>query len=132
MNWDTIKSYHLNSPKTFGEFVRTADDQAKYDVLKAHLAQSNSSLSESIFQKYFSSNNQDFIIVSNEFPYMLEPTIQHFILWIRPGVQLDDTRIQNVISDFCSTNFSQWICFQNKPDLQSVKSVEHWHIFCKV
>lgn len=132
MQWEEVKTFHLCGPSTFGQFIRTEEDQLEYDLFKDTLTKNGLSLKTSIEDRYFKTNQNSYVIVPNQFPYVLEPNLEHLILWVAPNQTLNLETIETAISEFMRENsFSEWIYFQNKPQLQSVRDVEHWHIFGK-
>jgi hypothetical protein len=69
------------------------------------------------------------IILPNDFPYAVEPSIQHILLWS----QLPLSR--SYIEDILETNFGsqcyEWVYWVNPPEIQSVRKLPHVHVFLR-
>eukprot|EP00746_Dinoflagellata_sp_MGD_P130720 gnl/MRDRNA2_/MRDRNA2_64612_c0_seq1.p1 gnl/MRDRNA2_/MRDRNA2_64612_c0~~gnl/MRDRNA2_/MRDRNA2_64612_c0_seq1.p1 ORF type:complete len:387 (-),score=59.44 gnl/MRDRNA2_/MRDRNA2_64612_c0_seq1:40-1200(-) len=64
----------------------------------------------------------------NEFPYFLEPGIEHHCIWSHPGKLLTVSRIQEVLQEDCPMDEFEYIWFINPPSMKSVPDVDHAHV----
>ncbi|CAG8502414.1 5483_t:CDS:2 [Ambispora leptoticha] len=72
-----------------------------------------------------------YALLENDFPYAIESSIKHFILWSKlaftPGSMQEVDR-------FLRAKFprnKEWLFFVNLPHLQSVQGVSHAHVFVR-
>ncbi|CAG8623906.1 5884_t:CDS:2 [Ambispora gerdemannii] len=72
-----------------------------------------------------------YALLENDFPYAIEPSIKHFILWSKlaftPGSMQEVDR-------FLRAQFpwnKEWLFCVNPPHLQSVQGVSHAHVFVR-
>merc|ERR1711994_557709 len=62
-------------------------------------------------------------VTKNSFPYFVEPSIEHYVLWIKPEETLtDDDAVVILQKKFPE---KQFVCFKNDPVVRSVPGVEH-------
>ena len=72
-------------------------------------------------------HNLRYKITINRFPYDLEKNISHHILWIFPNHIILKKDIENIINTFFG--YKKFICYKNKIEVRSIKTIEHYHIF---
>jgi len=75
----------------------------------------------------FESEDVYYIIKKNDFPYWLEPNIEHFVLWT--SEEFTKEHAGKIIHE----KFPEYdvIYFTNSPDKKSVKGVSHYQIFVR-
>lgn len=85
----------------------------------------------------------DYTVLINDWPYATEPGIVHIVVWTRtpiatkpgPGDMTDESRqllgdfVQNYFSDVAGDGNVIW--FKNWTALQSVRALEHFHVFVR-
>ena len=89
---------------------------------------------DSLFNTRLVSQHIPFRFVPNNFPYFVENGISHFVLWIRPGynVESEDVNIRRAIGSYVITRFSRpldFCYFRNSMQHKSVPEMEHYHVF---
>lgn len=88
----------------------------------------------------------DYKILRNDWTYAFEPGIRHIVVWLKQRLPVDDDGALNekgrwLVNDFVSTEFrrkagedeegSKIIWFKNTTNLQSVRSLEHFHVLVR-
>ncbi|KAL9038362.1 MAG: hypothetical protein Q9214_005306 [Letrouitia sp. 1 TL-2023] len=87
-------------------------------------------------------NSSDYKILCNDWPYALEPSIVHLVVWLKFELESDETTDyltpsgRQEIEDFVNRVFceeggisrEQVIWFKNGPTLKSVHALEHIHV----
>jgi hypothetical protein len=92
------------------------------------------------------SNESDFKILRNDWPYGLEPNVTHIVVWSKTPIETDSEngdvteKSRKVIEAFVDRTFAQRLgkggnervlWFKNWVRLQSVRALEHIHILVK-
>jgi len=120
ISWNDLKQYHFNPPNIL--LPRKEKVQKKYDVHKKKIGIP--------IDKYILNtilHDVKFKITINLFPYDLEKNILHYILWISPNHKLFKNEIESIINNYFKCQ--KFICYQNKIEAKSIKTIEHYHIF---
>ena len=65
----------------------------------------------------------------NDFPYALDPSISHHLIWSRAPLNVDEMHC--IMEEHRPPHRYQTVTFINPPHLQSVKNLWHAHIFSK-
>ncbi|PVU96838.1 hypothetical protein BB561_000944 [Smittium simulii] len=141
----TIKSWEeLQTIIESGRFEllgRTQKEQARYMSESAKLAEQHGSVSKYMTAKLSTLQPRSgFILMLNDYPYALEESISHYILWSTSPLPSGNTPPQSVIDyldspEFCSNIYSnrpfEFLWLVNPPHLRSVPSIYHGHLFIK-
>ena len=127
-NWDFIKQFHKNSPSI--QINRTKEIENKYIEHKSFLFKKNISIHDYIIKKYFSENSE-FKLVNNEFPYDVEINVEHKLLWFNPNINymIDEKYINTLLNELLFDK--NYIYFENIDSNKSIKSIRHIHVFVK-
>ena len=131
MEWDYVQRFHMNPPPSAADLPRNKNVDIKYQEHKKQVK----SIKEHIISTYFDSESVErgWVIVNNEFPYDLNPNIQHLLIWIYPGKDFSDESIIGIIEDYMKNNgHSEYIYFRNILAIRSVLEIDHYHIFVKI
>jgi hypothetical protein len=72
-------------------------------------------------------DRKDVAILDNDFPYDLQYDIIHLVVWLRPGVSYREEGMKSIFDLY----MKDYVCFKNDPEIQSVKSIPHYHLFLK-
>ena len=75
----------------------------------------------------FESEDVYYVIRRNNFPYWLEPNIEHFVLWT--SEEFTREHVGKILNEKFPD--SDVIYFTNTPDRKTVKSVCHYQIFVR-
>ena len=81
---------------------------------------------------FIDDENKNYSLTLNNYPYFLEPDIEHLILWINPKISLDILDSEYIIKNKLEVNkisYNKIIYTKNKMKYKSVKSIDHIHIF---
>ena len=120
ISWKYLKQFHFNSPNIL--LPRKEKVQKKYDIHKEKIGMSiDNYILDTIL------HNLRYKITINRFPYDLEKNISHHILWISPNYIIVKKDIENIINTFFG--YKKFICYKNKIEARSIKTIEHYHIF---
>jgi hypothetical protein len=89
---------------------------------------------------------EDFKILRNDWTYAFVPGIRHIVVWLKQRLPVDSEGAlndegRNMVSDFVAREFSRKaeegkegskvIWFKNTTNLQSVRSLEHFHVLVR-
>ena len=78
------------------------------------------------FEKSIFEDNKSYSIRKNDFPYDIEPNINHYILWIKD----ESLSIEDIIySSFKIDKKEDILWYRNSPENRSIKTIVHYHIF---
>lgn len=130
MNWYNLKEYN-KSLMVDNIFKRKVEIQELYDNSKKLTNQY-----EYICKNIIKDNL--YVIVKNRFPYDIEDDIEHYLIWFNPKyykswrrtIIYDNKYIENIINNNKLVNKS-YIYFINGSNIQSIKNIQHIHIFMK-
>jgi hypothetical protein len=78
-----------------------------------------------------STSNSGPFFVQNDFPYHLQPGIEHYLLW-SDRIMLDEEVEEYLRSDPVARQSSSWLAFVNPTELQSIPEIHHVHVLLKV
>ncbi len=133
---DLIK-FDCNPPNH--TLYRYPEIQMKYDNHKIKLKQNGTTPWENIITSYFS-NNQNYCIIRNNFPYATSPGINHWCIWWKNIGNLPQCLYneysRNYVNKLLRTRFNEslkqgvdYIYFENSPDNKSIPELRHIHVF---
>jgi len=130
MNWYNLKKYN-KSLMVDNIFKRKVEMQELYDNSKKLTNQY-----EYICKNIIKDNL--YVIVKNIFPYDIEDDIEHYLIWFNPKyyknwrrtIIYDNKYIEKIINNNKLLNKS-YIYFINGSNIQSIKDIQHIHIFMK-
>ena len=120
LSWNYLKQFHFNPPNML--FPREEKIQEKYNKHKEDIGISiDKYVIDTILKK------DKYRITTNLFPYKLDNNIGHYLLWISPDYKL----LKNEVEDIIKKKFKnkKFICYKNKLEVRSIKTVEHYQIF---
>ena len=116
-------------PKTFDFLLQSAKNgnfhlkrtiaiQREYELHK----QRNVNMHDYIMKTYL--QDQNYNLVLNRFPYDVEENISHYVLWMKNGIFLD-------IDEYLKSRFfpKRFVFWTNPPELKSIPSIIHHHVF---
>jgi len=120
ISWKDLKQFHFNPPNIL--IPRKEKVQKKYDTHKKKIGM--------LIDKYILNtilHNLKYKITINLFPYDLEKNISHYILWISPNHKLSKNEVESIIKNYFV--HKKFICYKNKIEARSIKTIVHYHIF---
>jgi len=118
--WEQLKN------KTFDKkYPRTVEDECEYQYHKLLVKEFFVDIEE-----YISTLNIDpfepYILIKNRFPYKTSPDVRHYVLWIKPGYNIQvATIIQNRFPG------REIIFYQNAIQNRSIMTIDHYQVFIK-
>lgn len=155
LSWERCKEIVLIDDLTL--FTRSPQQLGDYFAAKEHFLKIAGGTAEYIVQnrlkwsgqlqstsgKGFLQDKSDVKILPNDFPYGLEEGIAHIIVWSKVRCETDENqrptpKAKRAIEDFIWKSFepfripeSHVLWFKNTVALQSVPTLEHFHILIK-
>ena len=118
---DQIKNKTFNT-----KYPRHIEDQIEYQLHKEWATEFFTSL-ESYIRTNYVDPFEPYLLIKNHFPYKIPPNMKHYLLWLKPGINLSDDHI-NVILQKRFPNY-KLIWWQNDMTERSVFTVTHYQVF---
>lgn len=135
INWNYVKSFHMNPPLSINEFQRSEEIEKKYQQHKTFLNSKGIKLEDYILSTYFkdiSTIEKGWVIVPNNFPYNLDKEIEHLLIWIHPKKSFTESEIIKHIEKYMKeNNYQDYVYFTHYKNIRSVHEINHYHIFVK-
>ena len=125
ISWNYMKQFNMKNPPT----TMIPRDQRVESGYKEHckyLKSKGISVHDYIMKTFL--KDLDYNFAPNTFPYLLNH-IQHWVLWIRPGITLSEKEIIDKIERNFNIDSNELVIFKNTSSNQSIKSITHYHIF---
>lgn len=133
LTWDFLRQFNFRDPPKIC-LGRSSEVMEKYEEHKKELKDNGIIIDDYINNKYFRDNTHKFCLDKNIFPYYCDSNIEHYVMWIRCGEKISENNFKEFIcnklfdGDFCEMK-QKCIYFQNITALQSIKGVNHLHVF---
>ena len=125
ISWNYMKQFNMkNPPATM--IPRDPRVESEYKEHSRLLKSKGISVHDYIMKTFL--KDLDYNFAPNTFPYHLNH-IQHWVLWIRPGITISEKEIINKIERNFNVDSNELVIFKNKSNNQSIKSIIHYHIF---
>jgi hypothetical protein len=115
-----------------------------YQEYSQNLKKTGIAVYDNLKHRYFSGENKGYVITKNGFPYYLEGSIQHHLIWVDPQyfgpnkLNLSDhDSVRQIIRNKFFADVSEadmdrnCVYYQNIERLRSVKCMPHVHVFIK-
>lgn len=142
LRWEVLKKYHQNPQNCY--FPRCDKVIKAYRNHKSGLDNNNKDISEFIKDLYFSGKEESRVscLTNNKFPYLLEPGIQHKVLWFNPRITMSNKFPNNLNTvhgfiDICLSkklpdkDKYDIVYFENLSQCRSVPGIRHIQVFLK-
>ena len=124
--WDVLKTLNTSAPVDI-VLKRTPRSENRY---KQHKKTINMDINKYLLNKIFGNRADDtFVLTENTFPYNVEKTIEHLILWINPKSKPSRAEIDNYIKNQYKNHSA--IYFENVDKNKSVPGIRHFQLFIK-
>ena len=112
---------------------RDAKIQKSYE---AYSEASRNAFIKNLFNKRLVTPEISYRFIPNDYPYFLEDGVMHYVLWLRPDVNIaiDTKSIRKVINQYILSKFNKpfdFYFFKNHKEIKSISEVEHYHVFIK-
>ena len=68
----------------------------------------------------------------NDYPYNVPRYVKHYVLWVRPGLTMNDEALDNAIRSSIFIEFGMrmnFAYFKNTEKNRSVRDIEHYQVF---
>ena len=137
LSWDQLKKFHC-CPPTF-KLKRQSHVELNYLKHTQDLKKKKCLLKNHIYETQFSNkNNTRYSLSLNPFPYYIDDTITHYVLWIHPSFNsyfpynIPSIFIDNIIQTYFTDqkkNIQDYIYFENLDSNKSIPEIRHLHIF---
>jgi hypothetical protein len=122
ISWNYLSQFNEKNPPQ-ETLYRKKEIQDKYETFRDSL---DIPIADYLHSTLFSDQNyRDYNLRLNDFPYNMEETISHYILWINP------TSKSLPVKSIIQSKFKNFIYFMNVPKNRSVMEIPHYHIFTK-
>ncbi|KAI8073472.1 uncharacterized protein B0P05DRAFT_580243 [Gilbertella persicaria] len=69
------------------------------------------------------------LILPNDFPYSVDPGIEHILIWSKEPLEADF--VESLLEKHYGSHVWEWVYFVNPPALQSVRKLPHVHVFMR-
>ena len=125
ISWNYMKQFNIKNPPTT-MIPRDPRVESEYKEHSRLLKSKGISVHDYIMKTFL--KDLDYNFAPNTFPYYLNH-IQHWVLWIRPGITISEKEIINKIERNFNVDSNELVIFKNKSSNQSIKSIIHYHIF---
>ena len=126
MNWYDLNKNIYNNNK----LKRVEEVQDKYDRYLAKFKKTKD-LERYLLNKYL--DNRLYILTQNKFPYNIDKTIKHYILWINPLVKkkriYNKKFIKSILNSKIDKKKYKFIYYINQKKYRSIKNIPHYHVF---
>jgi len=126
VTWEELKEYIRikNTGEKQPDLYRSLVESIKYYQHKEQVGDVNSYLLTKVLR------DKKYILVVNSFPYYLEDNILHYLIWIAPNYSLSSDKIKCIVEERFSDQ--PYLIYKNYDEYQSIKSIEHYHVFIKI
>lgn len=129
--WSEIKLFDGKKPSD-KEFIREEKIQDDYDNIREEYANKNINYDEIVKQEIFGDSSTSFVFQPCKYPYKLEDSIEHYILWLNPIYEWGndaDEFVNAILGEIMEGVSYGW--FENEKEDRSVISIRHFHVFFK-
>lgn len=120
MDWTTIKK--LKDPAN-ANWVRDPEVETRY---KKHINDLNGNHEQDIFENVMIPG-QDITVTVNTFPYSLDPSLHHYLVWYRVPDLCTVERSRKVLKGY-GLDPEQYIVWESNPEDRSVPGIRHHHV----
>jgi hypothetical protein len=133
--WSFIKQYNFSNPPTI-VLGRSEEVLERYKKHGERIKK-NGAVEKHIKSCYLSQDN-DYCMTKNNFPYYFEAGISHYVIWFKLETFKDynnPVAVNKIVSKFQRDNrleFEEYVFFQNIERLRSIPEIPHIHVFAKV
>ena len=123
-SWNNLRVLNPTNPPKY-VISRKKEVQDRYNSHVKYLKSINKSTGDYIMETFV--KDKDYHLCLNTFPYNCEDGIEHWLLWINPNTNIKLAHVEQILNK----NFKKFVFFRNIIELQSVKSIVHYHVFVK-
>lgn len=111
--------------------IRSTSIKIKYFLFKLYLKLRCMTIAQYIQNKYFRKNNNQWVLVPNDFPYEVENHILHYVLWFNPNIggSFDLAKLICEEQIAMDLRFTDYIIFENPEHKKSVPEILHYQVF---
>ncbi|KAI9478782.1 MAG: hypothetical protein EXX96DRAFT_572269 [Benjaminiella poitrasii] len=69
------------------------------------------------------------LILPNDFPYSVDPGIEHILIWSKEPLASDV--VESILEKKYGSSIWEWVYFVNPPEWQSIPRLPHVHVFMR-
>lgn len=129
MNTNKILTWHyllhFDYSKPLPNF-RSKEILDKYNDLKIK----ENDIPKYIYNKYLI--NKKYNLVKNDFPYLTDNNVEHYVLWINQSYEKIITKeeIKNIIiNKMKELQYDEYIFYENHESVKTIHEIKHYQIF---
>lgn len=92
----------------------------------------NKNITKYIYKKYL--KNKQYLIIENDFPYLTESNVFHYVLWINKSYEpfISKPILEKIIIEKMNElQFDEYIYFENHSSVKTIHDIKHYQIFFK-
>ena len=131
ITWSEIKLFDGKKPSN-KQFIREEKIQEEYDSIRSNYENKMIDYDEIVRQEIFGESSTSFVFQPCKYPYKLEDSIEHYILWLNPIYEWEndaDEFVSAILGEIMEGVSYGW--FENEKEDRSVISIRHFHVFFK-
>ena len=124
LTWKFLQSFDFE--KNALPNFRSQQTLDNYQIFKKN----TKNVSEYINEKYL--KNKNFCIEKNDFPYITESNVEHYVIWINKSfeIYISKSFLQNTIyQKMKDLHFHEYIYFENHSSVKTIPDILHYQIF---
>ena len=129
ITWSEIKLFDGKKPSN-KQFIREEKIQEEYDSIRSNYENKMIDYDEIVRQEIFGDSSTSFVFQPCKYPYKLEDSIEHYILWLNPIYEWEndaDEFVSAILGEIMEGVSYGW--FENEKEDRSVISIRHFHVF---
>ena len=88
-------------------------------------------MSKRFFDQFSFYDNSIYFVINN-YPYNVPWYVKHYVLWIRPGLTMNDNALYSAIKSSVYIEFGthlKFAYFKNIDKNKSIIEIDHYHVF---
>ena len=136
ISWNLLRKFSWNSPPRI-VLGRSLESNTKYREYRLTLQEKGISSYTNIMDLFVTGGK--YVLEHNNFPYFMEPGIEHYIVWINPRddsewkiTEIEDLIVAELFGNDRERMKRDCVCFQNIYELRSIKDISHIQVFIRV
>ena len=120
-SWSDLAEFHLQFASRM--FPRSIEVDKQYQAYRNGSSRVNLDV---IRQQLAGGERKAWLLLENDFPYSLEPGINHYVFWFRGGYSMEDAYAL-IKGEFGTES----VVFSNLPHNRTVPDINHYHVFIR-
>lgn len=123
LSWNFLLDFDFSNP-----FPNFRSEYTLY--LYKDFKEKNKNMSKFINEKYL--KNKNYSIEKNDFPYLTEENLHHYVLWINKSFEKNVNKIlitKILKNKMKELNFIDFIYFENHYSIKTIPDILHYQVF---